>query len=203
MIVDLFVDTLVRWLMVLAIPFLVYKISFSKEISFWGFVGLKKAGKVKPRTLLIVSILSVIYLLMNLFFIKNYQSGINDMRYLSFKESGFSVQTIIVLVINSIILTSLVEELFFRGFLINVFKKKFSFTYANQIQAILFTLINTVGAIIMKVSTVSMIISVISIYALSFYFGKMTKEAEGSILYSALFYGLINLITGIALMLML
>lgn len=202
MLVNLLISTFIQLLVFLAIPFIIFLIFFRKSYSFFHFIGFKKSNKISNNLFFTVFIISLIYLLINIFFIVKYQSGINDIRYLSFHETGLSLETILILLINSIVLTSFLEELVFRGFLINAFNEKIGFNYANQLQAIIFTSIHTLGTIQMGLSLFNIIIATISVYILSFYFGLITKKANYSIFYSAFFHGSINLITGILLMIL-
>lgn len=203
MLVNLLVNTILQWIVFLAIPFLVFLIFFRKEYNFFQFLGAKKAKKINNKLLYSVFAISIIYILINIVFIKKYNSGLNDIRFLSFQETGFSVQTFLILLINSIILTSFLEELIFRGFLINTFKKKLGFTYSNHIQAVIFTGIHTLGTLQMNLSIFNIVLATIAVYVMSIYFGKITKESGYSIFYSAFFHGSINLVTGILLMILL
>ncbi len=79
--------------------------------------------------------------------LKNYDIGTDDIRLLYYQQTGFSLETILIILIQSILQTSFLEEIFFRGFLINALSHKFGFTPANQIQAILFTALHVIGLV--------------------------------------------------------
>ena len=115
-------------------------------------------------------------------------------------QTGLSIQTVLIILIQSIVRTSFLEEIVFRGFLINSLKYKLGFNIANNIQAFLFTGLHVIGMIGLGLGGI--VIGTIGIYLLSIYFGMITKESGYSILYSAIFHGLINIITGMYLILM-
>lgn len=200
MLKDLIMNTIFQWVIFLLIPMLVYLIFFRKKYKFLSFLGLIKPEKDKESLLIITSIISIIYLVLNVVWLKKYNLGMDDIRLVSFQQTGFSIQTILIICIHSIIRTSFLEEIVFRGFLINSFKDKLRFNIANQIQALLFTGIHILGTFNV-VNIVDLVMGTIMIYILSIYFGKLAKESGYSIFYSAIFHGLINIITAILLVL--
>ena len=151
--------------------------------------------------LIITSILSVFYLLFNYFVFTQFDVGLNDARFLSYQQTGLSVETFLILLINSIIQTSLLEEIMFRGFLLNVLNDKFSFSISNHTQAAVFTGIHVVGTIQMGLSLPFILLGNLCIYLLSIYWGKLTKDSGYSIYYATFFHSIINLIIGLFLFL--
>lgn len=190
-----------QWLLFLSIPIIIYLIFFRKQAKIFSFFGLKTMKKADNRLLIITSILSVFYLLFNYFVFTQFDVGLNDARFLSYQQTGLSVETFLILLINSIIQTSLLEEIMFRGFLLNVLNDKFSFSISNHTQAAVFTGIHVVGTIQMGLSLPFILLGNLCIYLLSIYWGKLTKDSGYSIYYATFFHSIINLIIGLFLFL--
>lgn len=190
-----------QWGLFLTIPLVIYLIIFRKEKNLFAFFGLKKAEKVENKLLIFTSLLSLFYLIINFFMMKEAGVGSGDIRFIFFEQTGLSIQTLLVLFINSIIQTSFLEEILFRGFLINALRSKVSFNTSNHIQAIAFTGIHVAGTLQMELSLPFILVGNLVIYLLSILWGQLTKESGYSIYYAAFFHGIINLLTGLFLFL--
>lgn len=191
-----------QWVAFLIIPTILYLIFFRNKTNFLSFLGLKRRSKKVESNLLVKTIvLSVFYLIFNIYIMKNFDVGSSDIRFISFQQTGLSIVTILILFINSIIQTSLLEEIVFRGFLINALSYKLGFRISNHIQSFAFTGIHVAGTIQMGLSLPVILLGNICIYILSIYWGKLIKESGYSIYYPALFHGIINLMIGIFLFL--
>lgn len=205
MLKNLVISTAIQWVIFMILPVLTYLIFFKKKFSFPAYLGLKKPKiPSKPyfkRQFLMAFILNVILIIANLFILKNYELGIDDMRLLSYGQSGFSLETILIILIQSILQTSFLEEILFRGFLINALSYKLGFTVANHIQAIIFTLLHVIGMIQMHIATMEIICITAIIYGVSIFFGRLAKATDGSIWYSAIFHGMDNLLAALMLIL--
>lgn len=200
MLKQLIMNTVVQWSLLLFIPILIYLIFFRKKVSFLLFFGLKKPEKVQAKLLFKASILSTAFVIISIFWLQKYNVGVDDIRLLSFKQTGFSMETISIIFIQSIVLTSFLEEIIFRGFLINALRYKIDFNISNHIQAFVFTGLHIFA--MSGFSLIDIVIGIIIIYVLSLYFGKLTKNSGYSIFYSSVFHGLLNIIAGVILILM-
>ena len=200
MLKELIFNTAFQWVALLIIPILVYLIFFRKNYNIFSFFGFKKPKKIKMSLLLITLIISLIYIGLSTIWLPKYDLLIEDIRLLSFNQTGLSIQTILIIIINSIFLTSFLEEIIFRGFLINSLRYKLGFTFANHIQAIIFTGIHVLA--MLDLSLIEMLLGTILIYLLSVYFGKITKASGYSIVYSAIFHGSMNILAAIMIILM-
>lgn len=194
-----------QWFLFLIIPIFIYLIFFRKKQNLFAFFGLKKRIKVENSLLIITTILSVVYLLFTIYIMKKFDIGTdigtNDIRAISFQQTGLSIETILILLIHSIVQTSLLEEILFRGFLLNVLNPKFGFKISNHVQSFLFTGIHFLGTIQMGLSVPTIVVANLGIYLFSIYFGKLTKESGYSVYYSAIFHGTLNILAGLFLFL--
>lgn len=200
MLEQLILNTVVQWLLFLVIPVLVYLIFFRKKTKFLLFLGLKKHEKTRNGLLLKLSIISIVYVAISIFWANKYNMGGDDIRLLSFQKTGLSIKTLMIIFIQSIIQTSFLEEIVFRGFLINAFKDKLGFNSSNHIQAVIFTGIHVLA--MLSFSLVDMVLGTVMIYILSVYFGKITKESGYSVFYSSVFHGVLNVMAGFMFILM-
>lgn len=190
-----------QWFLFLIIPIFIYLIFFRKKQNLFAFFGLKKRIKVENSLLIITTILIVVYLLFNVYIMKNFDIGTNDIRAISFQQTGLSIETILILLINSIVQTSLLEEILFRGFLLNALSPNLGFKISNHVQSFLFTGIHFIGTIQMGLSVPTIVVANLGVYLLSTYFGKLTKESGYSVYYSAIFHGTVNILAGLFLFL--
>ena len=200
MLKQLVMDTAVQWILFFIIPIIVYLLFFRKKTKFTHFLGLKKHRKVDKNLLLQTSLVSIVFIFMSINWLQKYNLGADDIRLLSFQKTGFSIETILIIFIQSIIRTSFLEEIIFRGFLINSFKEKLGFNIANHFQALIFT-----GLHIFAMSAfplIDIVAGTTIVYLLSLSFGKLTQESGYSVFYSSVFHGLLNLIAGVVFIFM-
>lgn len=88
--------------------------------------------------------------------------GSDDIRLFPFQETGLSIETILIIFIHLIVLTNFVEEIMFRGFLINSPKYRFGFNISIHIQTLLFTILHIF--VMLGFSLVDIAIGTIIIY---------------------------------------
>ncbi|MDE5977036.1 MAG: hypothetical protein K2G70_01020, partial [Turicibacter sp.] len=133
------VSALCQLLVLTLIPFVWYVIRNKKILGFFKWMGLQRSSKVplKEMTIIFLGFLAV----MALQYIAFYRSGsltYSGFVFDSYSQSGWSLQTVTVILIWSIIQTSLSEEIFFRGFLCKRLINKYGFHVGNFIHALLF-----------------------------------------------------------------
>ena len=97
MLKHLTIETLIQWLLFLVIPVVVYLMFFRKKESFFSFLGLKRIQKIEKSLLIKVLIVSIFYLALTMFWMQKYNLGGDDIRLLSFKQSGWSIQTVLII----------------------------------------------------------------------------------------------------------
>ncbi len=194
---ELLIDTGFQWLIFMIVPVIVYLIFFRKKYKLLHFLGLKRPEKVQMNLLVKTLIISSIYVIVVPFWAKKYNMGTDSIQVLMFKQTGPSIQLFLTIIIQSIIRTSFLEEIVFRGFLINSLRHKFSFSVANHVQAFIFTALHVFA--MLNFSILDQALGIASIYLLSIYFGKLMKESNYSIFYSFAFHGALNIIGDIIL----
>ena len=199
MLQELLLNTVVQWLIFLFLPVIIFLVFFRNKTNFLTFLGLKMPEKVNVNLLVKTLIISFIFIIMGAFWLEKYNIGIDNIEVLMFKQTGISIQLFLTIIIQSIIRTSFLEEIVFRGFLINSLRHKFSFNIANHIQAFIFTGIHILA--MLNFSILDIVLGIISTYLLSIYFGKLMKESNYSILYSSVFHGVLNILGAIMLIL--
>lgn len=199
MLQELLLNTVVQWLIFLFLPVIIFLVFFRNKTNFLTFLGLKMPEKVNVNLLVKTLIISFIFIIMGAFWPEKYNIGIDNIELLMFKQTGISIQLFLTIIIQSIIRTSFLEEIVFRGFLINSLRHKFSFNIANHIQAFIFTAIHILA--MLNFSILDIVLGIISIYLLSIYFGKLMKESNYSIFYSSVFHGVLNILGAIMLIL--
>lgn len=203
MVVELFIELLIntgfQWLIFMIIPVIVYLIFFRKKYKLLPFLGLKMPKKVQINLLVKTLIISSIYVIGGANWAEKYNMGADNVQVLIFQQTGLSIQLFLTIFIQSIIRTSLLEEIVFRGFLINSLRQKLSFNIANHIQAFIFTAIHVLA--MLNFTILDLALGIISIYLLSIYFGKLMKRSNYSIFYSVVFHGSLNILAAILLIL--
>ena len=108
--------------LLMAIPFLYYVCSRRAFSGFFSWIGLK-IGKGLPLKWMFI-LFTAIGLGVFIPYLWLYQTGCltySGFVVDSFLESGWSVQNILILVLWACIQTALSEEIFFRGFLLELF----------------------------------------------------------------------------------
>lgn len=205
MLMQLIIETAIQWIVFFILPVLCYLVFFRKIYSFPAYIGLKKpviqSDRIFKRDLIITAVVTLAFMLYSTFLSKKYEIGGDDIRLLSYLQTGWSLQTLLIIFVQSILRTSFLEELIFRGFIINTISHKLSFTITNHIQAIIFTVIHIFGLVQMKFSMPDIIISTITIYIMSLFFGKLFKESNGSMIYSGIFHGVSNIFAALLIIL--
>lgn len=197
MLSQVLLSTGIQWVLFMILPVISYVVYFRKEFSFPAFLGLKEkevvSQKYLKRLLLVTGVVMLTYWGVNLYALQKYGAGDSDVRLLSYLSTGWPLQTIAIILVQSILQTSFLEEIIFRGFMINALREKTSFIFANNVQAFIFTVLHVLGMIQMNFGMADMIITTIVIYAMSLLFGKLAKASNYSVPYSVYFHAMSNL----------
>ena len=173
-----------------------------KNSPFFTWVGLKKAKwrLTKNELLALVSVLALFLLAVS---ITSYLLGnINESlpEGVSMKTPIFSdlgVQAIPGILVYALFNTSLLEEIFFRGFLLKRFSKDVDFEVRNTIQALLFGFMHSIALFSIGQLVLAALVT-ISTGLIAFLFGYITeKKFDGSILPSWGIHGLANIIASL------
>lgn len=182
------------------IPFIVYSITHKRITGFLKWIGLIKPSHKSIHYATAIAILSLA--LMSIPHYWMFQQGYLDNNLnegfvtQSLNQTGWSGQTILVMLIWACVQTSLSEEIFFRGFLTKRLIKKFGFNIGNLIQASIFGAIHIVG--VFSSGFLPSAIVFISTGAIAFSLGYlMDKKAEGSIIPGWSAHALVNVLSTI------
>ncbi|WMM24017.1 CPBP family intramembrane glutamic endopeptidase [Tissierella sp. MB52-C2] len=189
-----FINTITNILLFTIIPLIWY---LTKEKTFRGFIH--SLGIYKPRkinllsTFFIVTVVYLITLMANATVILTGNSGRNlvDIK-------GYSTIELCLYLLLYGIKTGIAEEIFFRGFIAKKLIKRFGFSKGNVVQAIVFAIPHFV--IMGTASTVDIIVRIINAFLLGYLLGYiMDKKADGSIIPCMISHILINIVSSIAL----
>lgn len=190
-------SALLQVMVLTAVPFLWYLVSKRRMVGFFRWLGFTPAEKAPVKAmggiflgLVLVTLLPYWYL---------YRT--NSLTYSgfpldSYRQTGWSVQTALVILIWAAVQTSLSEEIFFRGFLCKQFSEKWGYAAGNAIQAALF------GAIHIPAVWGKGILPAVAVFLLTggtgFALGWLSQQkASGSILYGWMIHGAVNILSPI------
>lgn len=185
------------------IPFITWLIAGRKDSPFFTWVGLNKAKwrLTKNELLALVSVLALFLLVGS---ITNYLLGnINESlpEGVSMKTpifSGLGIQAIPGILVYALFNTSLLEEVFFRGFLLKRFSKNVDFEVRNTTQALLFGFMHSIALFSIGQLALAILVT-ISTGLMGFLLGYITeKKFDGSILPSWGIHGLANIIASLS-----
>ncbi len=182
-----------------AFPFIWYIITHKKIRGFFEWIGIKKAPK--PPLKFMLSILICFFIALIFPYMWLYQSGnLNYQGFTidSFRQSGWSFQTICVILVWAIIQTSLSEEILFRGFICKRLCNKFGEKTGNMLQAVVFGTIHILA--LPNKNILAIFVITILTGGIGYALGWLSmKKAYGSILYGWAIHAMANIISPIIL----
>ncbi|BAQ24609.1 CPBP family intramembrane glutamic endopeptidase [Streptococcus troglodytae] len=186
--------------LLITIPFITWMVIGRKTASFLNWVGLKKIQRKLNRSdlFIILGVLAVI-LLGGLFCI-NLLKNINGLMpegasMGTFEFSGRGVSALPAILVQSLFNTSLLEEVFFRGFLLKRFSNRLGFALRNTTQALLFGLMHSIFLFLAGKVILAIIITLFT-GLFGWLSGYITeKKFAGSILPSWCIHGVGNVIS--------
>lgn len=176
-------SAILQLLLFLSVPFMWYVVTHKKINGFFVWLGIKVAPKppLKVMLCILIGFLVVVFLpYMWLYQSENlnYQGFTVD----AFRQSGWSIQTLCVILIWAILQTSLSEEILFRGFLCKRCCNKFGEKIGNTVQAIIFGMVHT--AALPDKNIFAILIVVLLTGGIGYVLGWLSlKKVQGSILY--------------------
>ena len=193
--VNQFLSAVLQLLVLTAAPFAWYLANSRKVHGFFHWLGLKPAAKTPARAmgsifagLTAVTLLPYWYL---------YQTGsltYSGFTVDSYRQTGWSVQTVLVILIWAVVQTSLSEEIFFRGFLCKRFSRAWGWKAGNAAQAVLFGAIH-LPAVWGKGLLPALVLTLLT-GGIGFALGWLSlRKAEGSILYGWSIHAAANILS--------
>lgn len=190
-------SAILQLLIFMAIPFVWYFITNKRVVGFWNWIGIKVAPKPPVKMMLYILIGFFIALIIPYMWLYrtgnlNYQGFTVD----SFRQDGWSFQTIFVILVWAVLQTSLSEEILFRGFLCKRLCHKFGETAGNLIQALIFGMIHI--AALPENNLLALCSVVLLTGGIGYALGWLSlKKAEGSILYGWAIHATVNILSPI------
>lgn len=179
------------------IPFLVYLIKYKTSKGFATYIGLKPSNqKANLLALLVVLIVALPVILLSLFN-EEFMAILTHPKSVTgkFRQMGFSMEAVILVLVAAIIKTSLAEEILFRGFIAKRLIAILGFQAGNLLQAVLFGAIHAL--LFMSISKNPLFLFVIFLFpTLGAYFKAYLNEkiADGSIIPGWIAHGVGNIV---------
>lgn len=127
------------------IPFIVYVIRKKSASGFFVYIGLKKANTKANLLALLVMMLLAFPVLSFALFSDDFMATLTDPKSMTgkFREMGFTLESLLLLIMAAVFKTALSEEILFRGFLAKRLIAVTNYQIGNIIQAVIFGAIHT------------------------------------------------------------
>ncbi|MDT9552721.1 CPBP family glutamic-type intramembrane protease [Streptococcus mutans] len=184
----------------ITIPFITWMVVGRKTASFLNWVGLKKIQRKLNRSDLFIILGALAVTLLAGPFGINLLKNINGLMpegasMGTFEFSGRGVSALPAILVQSLFNTSLLEEVFFRGFLLKRFSNRLGFALRNTTQALLFGLMHSIFLFLAGKVILAIIITLFT-GLFGWFSGYITeKKFAGSILPSWCIHGVGNVIS--------
>ncbi|MBU5670729.1 CPBP family intramembrane metalloprotease [Paenibacillus sp. MSJ-6] len=187
LLVNKLISSILQILLFAAIPFIWWAVSSRKQTSFWNWIGLKKIGEVKGKSLYVwTGAIIVGFLLLSLLILPL----VSDTAASEF--NGLGIAALPAALVYAFFNTALPEEIIFRGFLLKRCSAKLGFPIGNAIQSLVFGLMHGVMFFAITGALTALLI-IIFTGAIGWFMGMINeKKANGSILPSWLIHGIAN-----------
>lgn len=192
-----FLSAILQILILSAVPLLWYVVSRRKAAGFFQWIGLKTAESIPVKEICAVFAGFSLVTLLPYWYL--YQTGsltYSGLTVDSYRQTGWSVQTVLVILIWAVLQTSLSEEIFFRGFLGKRFCKTFGFRVGNTAQAALFGAIHLPA--VWGRGILQAMVLVLLTGGIGWTLGWLSqRRADGSILYGWCIHAAANILSPI------
>lgn len=187
LLVNKLISSILQILLFAAIPFIWWAVSSRRQTSFWNWIGLKKIGEVKGKSLYVWTGAIIIgFLLLSLLILPL----VSDTAASEF--NGLGIAALPAALVYAFFNTALPEEIIFRGFLLKRCSAKLGFPIGNAIQSLVFGLMHGVMFFAITGALTALLI-IIFTGAIGWFMGMINeKKANGSILPSWLIHGIAN-----------
>ena len=191
------ISAIVQLLFFTSIPFVWYVVTNRKVAGFFQWIGFKLVPK--PPIRYVIMIFVTFLVIISLPYLWLYSSG--SIRYSgftieSFRQTGWGLQTICIILIWAIVQTSLTEEILFRGFLCKRLSDKWGWKVGNSIQAFLFGIIHIPA--VLGTGLFAIVVVFLLTGGVGFALGWLLQQkANGSILYGWCIHAAVNIVSPI------
>ncbi len=178
-----------------SIPFVWYICTHKRMRGFLHWIGIKTAPKPPLKIMLCILLGFLIVLILPYMWL--YQSGnLNYQGFTvdSYRQNGWSLQTVSVVLVWAVIQTSLSEEILFRGFLCKRLCNRFGDKIGNVIQALVFGSVHILA--LPNKNIFAMLTIVLLTGGIGYALGWLSlKKAQGSILYGWAIHATVNILS--------
>jgi len=181
------------------IPFVVYVISQRRISGFFEHIGLYIPNSMISFLIVILSmfILTIVINKLRDIILPSHSIEEYDDHCISssFRENGFSTETMIALLFTALITTGLSEEILFRGFVAKGLINSFGFQIGNIIQAMIFSSLHGIPLYLKSKKVSISLFEFTRVFVIAYAFGwLMVFVCGGSILPLWIRHGLGNVI---------
>lgn len=179
------------------IPFLVYLIKNKSAKGFLEYIGLKKSTKKANYLAVVACLLFATPMLILTLTNADFKELMFDPNSITgkFRQMGFGIESLFILIIIALFKTSFAEEVLFRGFIAKRLISVAGYQKGNVIQAAIFGVIHT-ALFALVTSNIIFLIAIFIIPSIGAYVSVYLNEkiANGSIIPGWISHGLANIL---------
>jgi len=191
------VGALLQVLIFSLIPLLTFIISKKTIKGFFGYIGLKKSTRKANLLAVAACLLFAAPPLLLTFVSENFRQIMVDPGSITgkFRQMGFGINSLVILLTIAIVKTSFAEEILFRGFIAKRLVSLAGYVKGNLIQAIIFGAIHS-GLFALTTKNILFLVVIFVIPAVGAYVSVYLNEkvADGSIIPGWISHGLANVL---------
>ena len=179
------------------IPFLVYLIKNKSAKGFLEYIGLKKSTKKANYLAVIACLLFATPMLILTLTNADFRDIMFEPNSITgkFRQMGFGIESLFILIVIALFKTSFAEEVLFRGFIAKRLISVAGYKKGNVIQAAIFGVIHT-ALFALVTSNVIFLIAIFIVPSIGAYVSVYLNEkiANGSIIPGWISHGLANVL---------
>jgi membrane protease YdiL (CAAX protease family) len=191
------IGTILQILVFALIPFLVYLIKKKTTIGFLDYIGLKKSTRKANYLAILACLLFAGPMLVLTFTSADFKEIMFDPHSMTgkFRQLGFGINSVSILILTAVFKTSFAEELFFRGFVAKRLISSIGYKKGNLLQAFIFGIIHA-ALFALTTSNAIFLLVIFLIPSIGAYVSVYLNEklANGSIIPGWISHGLANLL---------
>lgn len=193
--VNQFLSAVLQLLLLTAIPLVWYMVSKRRITGFLRWVGLTSAARTPAKAMCGIFLAFALVTLLPYWYLYHTNSlTYSGFTVDSYRQSGWSAQTVLVILVWAVLQTSLSEEIFFRGFLCKRFCSAWGWKVGTTVQALLFGAIHLPA--VWGKGIVPALVIVLLTGGIGFALGWLSqRRAEGSILYGWCIHAAANILS--------
>lgn len=193
--VNQFLSAVLQLLLLTAIPLVWYMVSKRRITGFLRWIGLTPAARIPAKAMCGIFLAFALVTLLPYWYLYHTNSlTYSGFTVDSYRQSGWSAQTALVILVWAVLQTSLSEEIFFRGFLCKRFCSAWGWKVGTTVQALLFGAIHLPA--VWGKGIVPALVIVLLTGGIGFALGWLSqRRAEGSILYGWCIHAAANILS--------